>query len=204
MEERKKKDGGERKKKNIGAFFSFEVQVLQTVSRQQRSKNELADILEAVPLSYQNVVAAMPVMLQQKYDSVRQFWRQRGQLSAHRALLCHWEPFRDAEFTRDIHWIGSTTCWFSLIESCISLLWVTLYEPECINFILFFSYLYAILFLCYKMLFTTRGELFSNLFVGHFVQTTFILFFWRSRSHMCCFRSAKVKNNNIYLCVQYR
>lgn len=73
MEERKKKDGGERKKKNIGAFFSFEVQVLQTVSRQQRSKNELADILEAVPLSYQNVVAAMPVMLQQKYDSVRQF-----------------------------------------------------------------------------------------------------------------------------------
>lgn len=65
---------GEKERRKIQElFFSFEVQVLQTVSRQQRSKNELADILEAVPLSYQNVVAAMPVMLQQKYDSVRQF-----------------------------------------------------------------------------------------------------------------------------------
>lgn len=72
MEERKKKDGGERKKKNIGAFFFFRG-TGSADSRQQRSKNELADILEAVPLSYQNVVAAMPVMLQQKYDSVRQF-----------------------------------------------------------------------------------------------------------------------------------
>lgn len=65
---------GEKERRKIQElFFSFEVQVLQTVSRQQRSKNELADILEAVPLSYQNVVAAMPVMLQQNYDSVRQF-----------------------------------------------------------------------------------------------------------------------------------